>query len=481
MLHPVPRLVVTPTGWVWVKLVRITLVGGVLLLCSCSANGGEGAMVAPPPTVGRTDATAPSDLTAPVIQDGGAADHPLPKLDSGTHPASSTPDDAGAAKYQVAVNKVFDRSLMHRIDVVLTNPAQWKTFESGSDARTNCDVTYDGMTLKNCGCQQAGGGIQSFKKLNDKPSISIKFNEYVPKQELFELDKLTLKNGFQDLSLMNEDLVYEVFRLAGLPARATAHAVVTVNGLVSGVYVMREAVDSQFLTRVLGKGMETGNLYEVIFGGPGEFTEKPAGMQLKNKDAAMRSKADIIALAAAVNGSTPADFLARVSPLLDINRYIRYWAVESVTSNFDGFTYNANNSYMYNHPKDNRFIIFPHGADEGFWAVGNPGPQGRLLNLTMSPKSGIAKKIKSVPELNTLYSQEVARVGQLLVQNQQMLVRRVDQVAQLLGTLEKTGRTAQDIAQFQKYRPVIEGFIKAGGLTKVGGALPTVPVADGGI
>ena len=94
--------------------------------------------------------------------------------------------------------------------------------------------------------------------IEGKPSLSLKFDEFVKGQRLFDLDKLILKNELQDLGLVNEHLTYEVFRRAGLAASMTAHARVTINGIDVGIYLLREPIDKDFLVRNFGKGFETG-------------------------------------------------------------------------------------------------------------------------------------------------------------------------------------------------------------------------------
>ena len=48
--------------------------------------------------------------------------------------------------------------------------------------------------------------------------------------------------------LVGEHMTYEVYRRAGIAAPMTAHAHVTINGIDSGIYVMREPVNRDFLT-----------------------------------------------------------------------------------------------------------------------------------------------------------------------------------------------------------------------------------------
>src|SRR5205823_1060928 len=107
----------------------------------------------------------------------------------------------------------------------------------------------------------------------------IKFDQFVPDQGIFGLHKIALDNSKQDASFLDEHLAYELHRWAGLPAPLTAHAVVSLNGRVMGIYVLKEPVDKQFLGRAFGHANRNGNLYE---GTLVDFVAKPQAMELKN-------------------------------------------------------------------------------------------------------------------------------------------------------------------------------------------------------
>ena len=77
-----------------------------------------------------------------------------------------------------------------------------------------------------------------------------------------------------------------------------------------------------------------------------------------------RSRADttrteLLGAADAVLNAPPETFATAVSQYLDLDRYITFYAVEAVTSNYDGFSFNVNNAYLYAHPRDGRLITIP--------------------------------------------------------------------------------------------------------------------------
>jgi spore coat protein CotH len=52
-------------------------------------------------------------------------------------------------------------------------------------------------------------------------------------------------------------------------------------------------------------------------------------------------------------------FVTAVSKYLDLDRYITFYALETATSNYDAFSFNSNNAYLYAHPADGRLIMIP--------------------------------------------------------------------------------------------------------------------------
>lgn len=151
-------------------------------------------------------------------------------------------------------------------------------------------------------------------------------------------------------------------------------------------------------------------------------------------------------------------------------------AVEAVTSDYDGFTYNDNNSYLYNNPVTKKFILFPHGADQAFWCP-FPGQEiNRLEDTFQIAEDGqTGKKARAVPELDRKFRAEVARIGSAPIWDVNFMLGRVAHLEKLLAAAPRTGLAAKDIASFQKYRPILEAFIKAGGTSKGVGSLPTGP------
>jgi spore coat protein CotH len=352
---------------------------------------------------------------------------------------------AGAAR-------LYDTSKLHRVNVEIP-PDDAAGLVRRTSTRVRATVTIDGIRLENVGVRQAGGSYHPYQPITNKPSLSLKFDEFINGQKLFGLDKLILKNELQDVSFLSEHLTYEIFRRAGLAAPLTAHAQVTLNGLDSGIYVMREPVDKEFLTRNFGSDFKNGNLYEVE---TTDFVHNPAYPPLGDEGVAGRTRADLVALASAVRSSTPDTFIATVGPLMDLDRLITFVAVETATVHWDGFSGNNNNTYIYAHPKDGRFILLPWGADQTL-GLGRMGGFRRANG----PRSATVQRLMSIPALAERLQAEIARVGREPVWDLPHLVARIERVARNLDAVESpSGRTAIDIAGFTSWRATVENAIK---------------------
>src|SRR5690349_5423728 len=180
------------------------------------------------------------------------------------------PGDGGATP--PAGVHVFDPAVLH--DVVITVAAgDLDELDTNTDARVPCPISYDGETVAMAGIKKKGQTSQ--RPLSGKPGFSIKLNEFVSGQKLDGLKKLLLDNAVQDPSFLTGHLGYQVYRRAGMPAPRTAHAVVTFNGEVKGIYVVEEATNTQFLAAAYGDGLGSGSLYE----GPWDFRQGPAAIR----------------------------------------------------------------------------------------------------------------------------------------------------------------------------------------------------------
>ena len=376
---------------------------------------------------------------------------------AGTGMAGSQAADRRQEQLNAAVARVYDTRVLHRIDIIIA-PADAATIVNRTTERVRCTLTFDGVVLKDVGIRQAGGTFNRFLPIDQKPTLSVKFDDFVEGQELHGLEKMILKDGRQDTGLVGEHLTYEVYRRAGIAAPMTAHAHVTINGVDSGIYVIREPINRDFLTRNFGRAFSNGNLYELSYR-PDPMIS-PEQITLKDEVEQKRTRNELRGAADAVQRASAEEFAAAISRDLDLDRYITFFAVEAATSNYDGFSFNVNNAYLYAHPRDGRLIMIPYGADSSFWATAQIT---KIRSPFQPPRAALARRVQAIPELSRKFAAEVARVGREPVWDKRALLERLAQVDRILQSAPPTARAAADVARFSSYRPVIEAFINAGG------------------
>ena len=307
-----------------------------------------------------------------------------------TRAAAPQSADARQERLKAAVDRVYDTSVLHRIEIVIAPEDASKVLNRTRAGALH--VHLDGLVLKDVGIRQAGGTFNRFVSIDQKPTLSVKFDDFVDGQTLHGLEKMVLKDGRQDSGFVGEHLTYEVYRRAGIAAPMTAHAQVTINGQDSGIYVMREPINRDFLTRNFGRPFSNGNLYELNYG-PDPMTG-PNRSVLKDEVEQKRTRTEMLGASDAVLNASPETFATAVSKYLDLDRYITFYAVEAVTSNYDGFSFNVNNAYLYAHPRDGRLIMIPYGADSSFWA------EARITKIRspfQTPRAALARRIQSSP------------------------------------------------------------------------------------
>src|SRR4051812_18117726 len=200
-------------------------------------------------------------------------------------------------------------------------------------------------------------GSGSFQPIEKRPSLAIKFNEFISGTRLDSHSKIFLDNSQQDPTFLCEILGGELFRKAGLPAPHHNYARVELNGRDLGLYVLSEAVNREFLARHFTH--TKGNLYEGSNVDVNEKLEKDSGDDSKDQK-------DLKALAAAAAEADSTMRLKKLSALLDMDRFISFAATEVFSWHHDGYCMDRNNYRIYDDPGTNQMVFIPHGYDQLF-------------------------------------------------------------------------------------------------------------------
>ena len=332
----------------------------------------------------------------------------------------------------------FDTRFLHFVSIEVASE-HLEALEQNTEQRIPCDITLNGVVLRNAGIRKKGGA-GSMSPLDNKPGWSLKFDEFVSGQSYRGLDKLLLNNAVQDRSLLNEHLAYSLYRRAGLAAPRTAHALVMLNGRAYGFYVVREAFDKRFLRTAFGDGR--GNLYEgsccMDFAAP---LGSPALLELKDEQEEGRNRRDLEALAAVLENAPDDTLEQELEALLDVDAFLTGYALEAALAHWDGLAFNLNNYYLYRRPRDGRFVLLPHGMDQ---LMDRPG-----FDPFQAPLSRLPWRIWAHPALNARLRARMLQVVRE-VWDEPSLRERVDAVRAVLETSpQQSGRVRLELADFQ--------------------------------
>ena len=265
-------------------------------------------------------------------------------------------------------------------------------------------VTVDGETHADVGVRKKGFvGSQS----DTKPALKLRFDKYVDGQSLGGvMERMTLNNSIQDPSMVNTCLSYRVFAAAGSPAPRCNFATVSVNGKDLGLYVHVEEIKAPFLSRHFESA--EGNLYE---GTVSDFTPTYRGTIEKKTNTDAADWSDIDAVVAALQDPSDAGLKA-LGEIVDLDRFLSFWATEVLVGHWDGYAGDRNNYWFYREP-DGPFVFIPWGTDDTFHLKDDPNP---FDNISNPPPSVLA--LTAIP--NRLYNdgdwrvEYVARLKEIL-------------------------------------------------------------------
>jgi hypothetical protein len=231
-------------------------------------------------------------------------------------------------------------------------------------------LVFDGRAYGPVGVRLKGHN--SFEPFDQKPSIKVAVDKYVPNAKFFGLNDLTLNNMHSDPSMMHERMAYWVARSVGVPASRAAHMMVSVNGAAPSLYIAVETIKHKMMTRLFK--MPEGSLYE---GFNVDFTRMDTDYMPPRDDVPffdLKGKIDdrsLLAGLADATGMKPADqAIAAAGNFMNMPEYLAYWGVCSVIGQFDSMPYSipGDDFYVYSNPEDHKLQVLPWGMDETFEA-----------------------------------------------------------------------------------------------------------------
>lgn len=310
--------------------------------------------------------------------------------------------------------EIFEDNAVKRIDIVITS-TRWQTmlddmtslygsFGSGGGGNSFSDenpvfvpseVFYEGKEWYRVGIRFKGNSslASTWKSGNMKLSFKLDFDEFeddypqIKNQRFYGFKKLSLKNNFDDKSMLREKVAADIFRNAGLASSHAAFYTVYVdhgNGPVYfGLYTLVEEVDDTLIDTQFADN--DGNLYQPDGTGAsfaaGTFSES-VFVKETNEDAA--DWTDIQSLFTALHASNrttdAAAWRTNLEAVFDTDVFLKYLAVNTVIQNWDTYGRMTHNYFLYNNPDNNLLTWIPWDNNEAL----QTGKNGGSLPLNFS-------------------------------------------------------------------------------------------------
>ncbi len=151
------------------------------------------------------------------------------------------------------VDKIFDQSYVHKIEIELTadnldnlrdNPVEKTKYLS--------NVTIDGEKFRDIAFSTRGNAslfALADDSNTDRYSYKLNFGKFSDHGSYYGLDKIILNNIYADASFMKDFLAFEIMRTAGVASPLSAYTELYINGEYQGLYLAVEDLDQSFLRR----------------------------------------------------------------------------------------------------------------------------------------------------------------------------------------------------------------------------------------
>jgi spore coat protein H len=282
--------------------------------------------------------------------------------------------------------ELFDSPKLRTFKITIA-PDQYQALKDNNRKYVRATVTEGGVTYSNVAVRLKGNG--SFRPLHEKPSLAVKFDEFVPGQKFCGLSKIMLNNAAQDGSYLAEFVSLGLYRDAGLPASRVTHGFVQLNGKDLGPYVVIEAVNKDFLRRHFNN--TSGTMYEAYLQDIDQNLDQDNGFDIKQIDRKALVEACLIA--------DPLQRWNRLNRLLDVDGFITHTVLEMFTSHTDGYAINRNNYRLYHDPTTDRIVFITLGID---WGFGNTG-----LSIRPPMNSLVVKGVLQTPQGRKIYRERL--------------------------------------------------------------------------
>ncbi len=279
-------------------------------------------------------------------------------------------------------------------------------------------ITAQGQAVEGVGLRYAGNASYLASAGGLKRSFLVHLNG--SDQAVFHgLRSLQLQSGALDPTKAREALAFAFFREGGVPAPRTALAEVTLTvpgehqKTYLGLYTLVEPVDGAFLKDRFGldKGLllRPQGLRGLDF--LGEDWDKYRGPYRPLTEPTADEARRLIEFVRLVQQGDDESFRKEIASYLDLDKFLRFMAVQSLIANADGFFTLSYNYSLFLDPKTSRFIFIPGDQELSFANFLMMGAADRLMDMSLARPYGgqsrLADRLLALPDIREAHQKIV--------------------------------------------------------------------------
>ncbi len=267
---------------------------------------------------------------------------------------------------------VFTDALIPRIDVLIDPDSLTAIFNDVTSyheypaififqAGTVADTVYQvGFRLRG-----------NTSRYSPKKSFKVSFNTFIQGQQYQGLEKININGEHNDPSVIRSKLCWDMLRKFNIPAPRSNHVELYINGDYYGLYINVEHIDEQFVFSRFGN--RGGNLYKCLW--PADldfFSTNPDDYKFTSGDRRaydLRTNVerdnydDLYQFIQLLNTAPIEDLPCEIETLFNVDDFLKILAFDVVSGNWDGYSYNKNNFYLYHNTATGKFEFIPYDLD----------------------------------------------------------------------------------------------------------------------
>lgn len=301
----------------------------------------------------------------------------------------------------VAQYSLFDTSYLHEVRISSSDPNFWPQLEADYNTwltsgveipYRHATVAIDGTSMDDVGIRQKGFSSNFFTDTTKKP-LKLNFGIFSidDEREFDDVRKVNLMNGIGDPAIAKDKLVYDMFRMHGVPGPRVAHAKVYVNDVFWGVYALIEQIDKRYLKRNFADN--DGNLWknkgnsDLGWTGPNQ-TNYPFELQTNEDE---NDWSEFFNFVEFINNSSDVEFATQLADIFELDEYLKILAIDIISNNWDSYLDHGRNWYMYYEPRIDKMHWIPW--DYNFAFDRNPSGSDDLNIVQNNPNKVLTRRV----------------------------------------------------------------------------------------